>query len=71
LRLVAADETCSSTWARTLSAAISSWPIPAKTARSTTAGASLMRSVTCGMGIMISLRAYLGVPSPLRQAWSP
>ena len=45
------DVACSCIWARILSTAISTWPMPAKTARSTTAGASLMRSVTCGMGI--------------------
>ena len=39
---------------RTLSAASNSWPTPAKTARSITAGASLMRSLTCGMGMVIS-----------------
>ena len=49
---------------RSLSAASSNWPIPANSARSTTAGASLMRSVTCGIGMIISpCGACLGASS--------
>ena len=47
-------QTCSAALALTLSAVSRSWPIPAKTARNTTTGASLMRSLTCGIGIIIS-----------------
>jgi hypothetical protein len=47
-------QTCSAALALTLSAVSRSWPIPAKTARSTTTGASLMRSLTCGIGMVIS-----------------
>src|SRR5689334_17334069 len=47
-------QTCSAALVLTLSAVSRSWPIPAKTARNTTTGASLMRSLTCGIGMMIS-----------------
>jgi hypothetical protein len=47
-------QTCSAALALTLSAVSRSWPIPAKTARNTTTGASLMRSLTCGIGMVIS-----------------
>ena len=47
-------QTCSAALALTLSAVSRSWPIPAKTARNTTTGASLMRSLTCGIGMIIS-----------------
>jgi len=47
-------QTCSVALVLTLSAVSRSWPIPAKTARNTTTGASLMRSLTCGIGMIIS-----------------
>src|SRR5436190_1708514 len=45
-------QTCSAALVLTLSAVSRSWPIPAKTARNTTTGASLMRSLTCGIGMI-------------------
>jgi hypothetical protein len=47
-------QTCSAALVLTLSAVSRSWPIPAKTARNITTGASLIRSLTCGIGMIIS-----------------
>src|SRR5215471_1755981 len=44
-------QTCSAALVLTLSAVSRSCPIPAKTARRTTTGASLIRSLTCGIGM--------------------
>ena len=57
-----AVQTCSAARARTLSAVSRIWPIPAKTARSTTTGASLMRSLTCGIGIVVLLACVPASP---------
>src|SRR5262249_56921973 len=64
-------QTCAAALALTLSAVSRSWPIPAKTARSTTTGASLIRSLTCGIGMVISpwracMRFRLRAPAPAR-----
>ena len=49
--VVVEPETCSTARFLILSATSSTWPIPAKTARSACAGTSLIRSLTCGKGI--------------------
>src|SRR2546423_3844 len=62
-------QTCSAALVLTLSAVSRSWPIPAKTARNTTTGASLMRSLTCGIGMAFSLAC---VPAArLAGEWRP
>jgi hypothetical protein len=56
-------QTCSAALVLTLSAVSRSCPIPAKTARSTTTGASLMRSLTCGIGMShLSLACVPAIP---------